>query len=61
MKRYNAEPMSEDTPRPGSLEAVADGCKCAVIDNHHGEGYGGQAGIYMMTAGCPLHLPETTT
>lgn len=26
------------TPNPGSPEAVAQGCSCAVLDNHHGAG-----------------------
>jgi hypothetical protein len=25
-------------PKPGSKEAIEAGCKCPVIDNHHGEG-----------------------
>lgn len=40
---------------PGSREAIDAGCTCAVLDNGHGRGYMGQAGIFVITAGCPLH------
>lgn len=50
--------MSErqDTPKPGSPEAITAGCKCPVIDNGHGLGYLGQAGVYVYNEDCPLHL-----
>ena len=47
-------------PNPGSPEAVAQGCKCAVIDNAHGRGYRGQQGVFVMTASCPLHGRKET-
>ena len=46
--------MSE-IPDPGSREAIEAGCCCAVLDNGHGRGYMGQAGIFVITARCPLH------
>lgn len=47
--------MRNDIPNPGSPEAVAQGCKCAVMDNHCGRGYRGQSGVFVVTASCPLH------
>lgn len=46
------EPM---TPNPGSNEAIKAGCTCAVLDNAHGTGYMGQAGVFVYTSGCPVH------
>lgn len=51
--------INEDLPapgNPGSPEAVAAGCTCAVIDNHYGRGfmYGGGLSFWI-TANCPLH------
>jgi hypothetical protein len=46
-----------DTPNPGSDEALALGCTCPVLDNGHGQGYMGQPGIYVYTAGCPKCWP----
>jgi len=45
-----------DTPNPGSKEAVEKGCTCAVLDNHHGEGfvYAGERCWYM-DIDCPVH------
>ncbi len=47
--------MSE--PRPGSSEAVARDCKCPVIDNHHGLGYGGDGARFgwYVSESCPVH------
>lgn len=42
-------------PAPGSPEAVASGCTCAVIDNAHGRGYMGVPGSYVRAEVCPLH------
>jgi hypothetical protein len=42
-------------PSPGSDEALKAGCICAVIDNAHGRGYMGQAGVFVYTVGCPVH------
>lgn len=48
-----------DMPNPGSEAALDRGCICAVLDNGHGAGYMGQPGIFVVTAGCPLHaLPD---
>lgn len=44
-------------PRPGSEAARANGCKCPVIDNHYGAGYGGDGEKYgwIVTSDCFLH------
>jgi hypothetical protein len=44
-------------PHPGSPEACALGCKCAVIDNHHGRGRGGDGERYgwFVSGDCPVH------
>lgn len=39
--------------QPGSDEAIAAGCSCPVVDNHHGKGMPG--GMFWVDAGCPLH------
>lgn len=44
-------------PNPGSARARLVGCTCARIDNNYDDGYRGQAGVFMLTAGCPLHWP----
>jgi len=45
------------TPNPGSPEAVTAGCTCAVMDNHYGKGfpYGGNGPCFYVSADCPLH------
>lgn len=48
----------DQTPPPGSDEAVAQGCTCPILDNAHGKGYYGMAGIYVLNAECPLHSSE---
>ena len=52
-------------PNPGSSEAVAQGCKCPVMDNFHGKGipFTSDEGEILIAfwkdATCPLHgLPE---
>ena len=45
-------------PNPGSPEAVAAGCTCPVIDNHHGKGVpAGKNGAPMFwhSERCPMH------
>lgn len=47
-------------PNPGSDEALALGCKCAVIDNAHGAGVPGMSGPngepqFWVNWHCPLH------
>lgn len=44
---------------PGSPGAVADGCTCPVMDNHHGQGSGFLDGegnpVFWFDSRCPLH------
>lgn len=54
--------MTDDVPTPGSAEAVAQGCRCPVIDNARGKGLGGgevrhPSGrpMFVYDADCPLH------
>ena len=47
-------------PPPGSDAAVALGCTCPVLDNAHGRGYMGRAGMYVFSLGCPLHCADTS-
>ena len=51
----------DQTPPPGHPESVKLGCKCPVLDNAHGKGYMGMPGLYVYTAGCPLHQIELVT
>jgi hypothetical protein len=52
---------TNDTPNPGSREAIDMGCTCPVIDNGHGKGYMGGAKdkdgntLFVYTVTCPLH------
>lgn len=48
-----------ETPNPGSDEAAAQGCICAVMDNHHGAGFGSDPDKpqFWITGGCPIHAP----
>lgn len=51
----------KDCPNPGSREAVEMGCKCPVIDNHHGKGVPmGEDGapMFWRSANCRLHWTE---
>lgn len=55
--------MTDAIPAPGSAAAIAQGCLCPRMDNHHGAGfeYGGRP-CYWIRADCPLHggnSPET--
>ena len=47
---------TEQVPNPGSDEALAQGCRCPVLDNGHGKGilWGGKPSFWI-TKGCPLH------
>ena len=38
---------------PGSPQAVANGCRCPVLDNAHGKGIGD--GAYWISERCPIH------
>jgi hypothetical protein len=44
-----------DTPTPGSPEAVAEGCKCPVIDNRYGRGVRDGSDEFWFNLTCPLH------
>lgn len=46
---------------PGSREAIAAGCICAVIDNGHGTGSMWGPGNFWITEGCPLHDRKEAT
>lgn len=46
-------PMND--PKPGSPEAVEKGCRCPVMDNHHGMGWDGGGNVFVVNAHCPLH------
>jgi len=41
--------------KPGSDEAVEEGCECPILDNCHGRGYMGQDEVYVVNAECPMH------
>lgn len=40
---------------PGSRKALAEGCTCPTIDNHHGAGYRGHPSRYAVNVTYPLH------
>jgi len=46
-----------DKPNPGSDEAIALGCTCAVLDNNHGAGFrwGESFPCFWQSSDCPLH------
>jgi len=49
-------------PNPGSRAASAQGCLCAVLDNHHGQGFVMNHELcFYITLGCPLHAPVEDT
>lgn len=42
--------------KPGSPQAVSDGCSCSQIDNHHGKGVPYPSGpAWWVDENCPLH------
>lgn len=48
--------------KPGSKEAIQNGCTCPVMDNHHGQGIpmrhpetGEPSYAFWMDNTCPLH------
>jgi hypothetical protein len=48
--------MADDqVPKPGSDEAIDQGCTCPVLDNAHGAGYLGLGRGWWIAGGCPLH------
>lgn len=48
-------------PNPGSNDAIARGCICPVLDNHHGAGMGWGANTFWIREDCPLHCPTPET
>ena len=40
---------------PGSDEALEAGCRCPVMDNHYGRGYGGDSDTFVISFDCPIH------
>ena len=46
------------TPNPGSYEAAAQGCCCAVLDNNHGKTPPLPPDGWWITQGCPVHAPR---
>lgn len=55
--------MSDAIPNPGSPEAIARKCSCAVSDNHYGDGAYTDANgktHYWINGGCPLHGGTST-
>ena len=48
-------------PPPGSNEAVAQGCTCPVMDNHHGVGIVRSDGaVYWVDQTCKVHKKLVT-
>lgn len=47
-------------PNPGSEEALDMGCRCPVLDNHHGRGFpwGGIDPSFWISELCPIHGQE---
>lgn len=45
----------ENTPPPGSQEAIKLGCRCPVLDNGRGKGYLGIEGMYIYNSSCEVH------
>lgn len=45
---------------PGSPEAREKGCKCPVIDNHFGKGWGGNGDEFgwVFSSICPVHWED---
>jgi len=41
--------------KPGSNAAAKFGCTCPRMDNHYGEGWHAQPGIYVISEDCGLH------
>jgi hypothetical protein len=43
-------------PRPGSPEALREGCQCSFPENHDGEGFPTSVGQqWWINSDCPLH------
>lgn len=52
--------MDADKPKPGSPDAIKQGCVCPILDNAHGAGVGGDGGKFgwWISGYCPLHGEE---
>ena len=52
--------MNENSPKPGSKEAVEQGCTCPVRDNRNGKGvFGARDGVdFWINENCQLHNTE---
>lgn len=51
------------TPPPGSDAAVVLGCRCAILDNNHGNGayiVNGEP-VFWVDSGCPVHGTDPNT
>jgi hypothetical protein len=55
MPTKTANALSDGKPNPGSNTARDLGCICPVLDNWHGLGYMGIAGVFVYSYDCPLH------
>jgi hypothetical protein len=53
-RNLNSAELSASYP-PGSVEAIARGCSCPILDNGRGRGYMGMPGIYVYAGDCQLH------
>lgn len=54
----NKEAEKTKTPKPGSDEAVKQGCTCPVGDNSRGKGWMGIEGVFWQNENCKLHGKE---
>lgn len=51
--------MSETVLNPGSPEAYAAGCRCPILDNNHGKGFGpADDPRFWINGDCPVHKKE---
>jgi len=55
----NNNPPPPRPPSPGSFKAIAKGCTCPVLDNHHGQGYMGMPGVFVYSGKCPVHAARS--
>jgi hypothetical protein len=45
----------ENKAKPGSNDAVRQGCLCPIYDNAHGRGYLGTGEMFVISHMCPIH------
>lgn len=60
-RKIRVERPTPPPPNPGSPAAQEQGCRCAVMDNHHGRGAfldGQGRPSFWITDKCPLHGGE---